>query len=145
MFAWVKKHHKLSLLIGDGLLLPGMLLCQFLAKGLLTTNRVCGWTRWGGKCITCGGTHFVRDLCSFRILDAMQDNVFLFALTAYLFLSLIFLNLWLLFDICFFKKVLKLMYNIPTLIIWLVFMFIFLLARNLSVFVWIGQTLLQYL
>jgi hypothetical protein len=137
MFAWIQKHYKLSLLIGDGLLLPGMLLCRFLAKGLLTTNRVCGWTRWGGKCITCGGTHFVQSLLSGQFIEAFHHNEFLFVSTAYWALSLVLLHPWLLCRANWAKKALRWMYNIPTLILFFVGMLLFIILRNLTPITWL--------
>ena len=75
----------------------------------------------------------------------MQDNLFLFALTVYLLLSVIFFNLWKIFDLRWFKKALQRMYNIPVLIAWLVMMMLFLILRNIPLIMQICQALLSYL
>ncbi len=131
MFRWIKKHYKLLIILTDVMIIPGMLLCRWLTENMLATNNPCMWTLLGGKCITCGGTHFVNDLCNLRILDALADNPFLFFTGLYLAVSFVFLNLWWVFGLTFFKKVLKKMFNIPVLIVWLVIMVLFLLVRNI--------------
>ena len=81
MKAFLKKYQwPLVLIAGDILLVIGCFVCRWLSGQMLESDTVCLFLLLGGKCITCGGTHFVRDLCSFRILDAMQDNVFLLGL-----------------------------------------------------------------
>lgn len=145
MFAWIKKHPKCATLLWDMSILPGMLLCGWITDRMLTTDKPCSWNQFGGQCITCGGTHFVNDLCHFRIGAAMQDNLFLFALTVYLLLSVIFFNLWKIFDLRWFKKALQRMYNIPVLIAWLVMMMLFLILRNIPLIMQICQALLSYL
>jgi len=134
MFNWIKKHPKLTLIFADTLLLPGFFLCRWLTGQMLSTDRPCAMAAIGGQCITCGGTHFVSDLTHFRLLEALQDNPFLFALTVFLLLSLIFLHLWILFSLPVFKKLLKRMYSIPSLILWLSGMLVFLIIRNIPLF-----------
>ena len=145
MFAWIKKHYKLWIVLLDVLIAPGIFLCRWLTDTMLSTDNPCVWTLFGGQCITCGGTHFVNDLANFRIFAALQDNLFLFVLTVFLLLTLVFLNLWLVFGIPFFKKVLKKMYNIPSLIIWLSVMVLFVIVRNVPAVFRICQALLQML
>ena len=128
------KYYQYLLIAADVLLIPGLIFCEWLSDRMLATTSTCMWTLLGGKCITCGGTHFVSDLTHFRILEALQDNPFLFALTVFLLLSLIFLHLWILFSLPVFKKLLKRMYSIPSLILWLSGMLVFLIIRNIPLF-----------
>ena len=113
-------------------MLLGAIFCRFLSIWMLSNESTCVWVTLGGKCVTCGGTHFVRDFLSGRIVDAFFDNQFLFILAIYAIVSVIFLNLLLLFNLKFAKKALRIMYNIPTLIISCVSMVAFLLLRNIS-------------
>ena len=145
MFAWFKKHDKLWLILANIAIIPEIFLCRWLTDNMLSSDKPCVWTMLGGKCLTCGGTHFVNDLCKFRILDAWQDNIFLFILGIFLLISWIALNLWLLFGVSFCKKLLKIMYNIPTLLLWITGGLLFLLLRNIPVFILIWNQLQQYL
>ena len=140
-----KLYNKKILLLLDVLTIPVGVLCYWLTTVMLSTDKPCSWTLLGGQCLTCGGTHFVNDLCNFRILDAWQDNIFLFILGIFLLISWIALNLWLLFGVSFCKKLLKIMYNIPTLLLWITGGLLFLLLRNIPVFILIWNQLQQYL
>lgn len=133
MKPFLKKHaKKIMLLACDLLCVIAALICGPLSGVMLQdANHSCVWALMGFQCLTCGGTHFVNDLLSGRIGAAFMDNQFLFIATAYLAVSLIVLNLWLLFDWGFAKKVLGWMYNIPTLIVWGVGVLAFLIWRNL--------------
>lgn len=126
---------KQKLLLADVSLIPGLLLCRWLADLLLTkTNSVCSWTQLGGKCITCGGTHFVQSLLHFRIGEAFAHNEFLFVLSAFLLLSYVLLHLCVLWKVKFAEAVLKKVYSIPGLILGLALMLGFFLVRNIPVF-----------
>ena len=133
MKAFIRRYYKkMLILLADLCCVLMALVSKPLSTVLLEkTNKTCLWTVMGGQCPTCGGTHFVNDLLSGRIGAAFMDNQFLFIATAYLAVSLIVLNLWLLFDWGFAKKVLGWMYNIPTLIVWGVGVLAFLIWRNL--------------
>lgn len=125
-----KQYSKLWILGADLLVVPAMLLCRWLTTQMLATEKVCIWVRLGGQCITCGGTHFVNDLTSLRIMDAFWDNQFLFVLAVYFAVTWVLLNLHLLFRITFAKKMLMRMYSIPAVIAWCVAMFVFIFWRN---------------
>lgn len=143
MKAFVITHYKkILILAADALCVLAALIGKPLSELMLQkTNQVCFWTLLGGQCPTCGGTHFVRDLLSGQLGAAFADNQLLFAATVYFAVSLIALNLWLLFDLGFAKKILRWMYNIPTLIIWGVGLIAFLLARNLPAMINLLQVL----
>ena len=133
MKAFLVKHYKrIIILAADLTCLIAALIAGPLSGALLAkTDKTCFWTLMGGQCPTCGGTHFVNDLLSGRIAAAFADNQLLFAVTVYAAVSLVFLNLWLLFGLGFAKKILGWMYNIPTLIAWGVILIAFMLWRNL--------------
>ena len=133
MKTFLHKHYKkMIVLSADVLCILAVWISKPLSEALLQkTDKTCLWTVMGGQCPTCGGTHFVNDLLSGRIGAAFADNQFLFIATAYLAVSLIVLNLWLLFDLGFAKKMLGWMYNIPSLIVWGVGLLVFLIVRNL--------------
>ena len=93
----------------------------------------------GIRCFTCGGTHFVNDLLSFRILEAMVDNPLLFVVAAYLFVTLAALNLYLLFDLKFARRMLRLMYNVPVIIAFVISGGVFFFVRNFEAFMHLDE------
>ena len=118
---------RIIVIIVDVLLVPAAILCRWLSEQMLETDSSCLLLQFNGKCLSCGGTHFVRDLLSGRIFDAFVDNHFFFYVTVYLFVTLILANLYLLFNLKFSLKVLKCMYNIPALLVTIFLMLLFLL------------------
>lgn len=132
----LKMIFRILVIVADGLLVPALVLCRWLSEQMLSAPEApCYVTLFGGKCITCGGTHFVYDLLSGKIITAFMDNQFLFICTLYLFVTLIMLNLFLVFNLDFAKKVLKYMYNIPVLIGFIVFLFLFIFIRNIPMII----------
>ena len=128
----MKKHYKKIIILScDILIIPIAILCKYLSQFMLTFNSPCFFSTLGGKCISCGGTHFVKDLLSGNFIDAFFDNQFFFICVVYLAISLVLLNLFLLFDLKFAKRALRIMYSIPSLICFLASIFIFLFVRNL--------------
>ena len=120
-------------LTGDALLIPAAFVCKWLTDWLLYTlpPSECAWTRLGGQCITCGGTHFVNSILRGQIVEAFFHNEFLFLVTLVLVVSLICANLYWVFGLQFAKKVLQKIYNIPVLIISASLMILFLIVRNI--------------
>ena len=138
MKAFLKKYQwPLLLIAGDILLVIGGFLCRWLSGRMLESDTVCLFLLLGGKCITCGGTHFVQSLLHGQLMDAWHHNEFLFINTAYLALSLVLLHPWLLFGAKWAKKLLRWMYNIPTLILFLSGMTVFGIVRNLTPITWL--------
>ena len=133
--------HKWLLLLGDVLAVPAAILCRLLTQHMLLADKPCPWTLFGGQCVTCGGTHFVNTLCSGQLGEAFFHNQFLFALTVLALGCWILLHLWLFCKLQPAKKVLYGICSIPGLITVLSVMFLFLLWRNIPVFVRIGQLL----
>ena len=132
---YMKKHfEKIMIVVLDLSVFPLILLCRYLSQFMLSVDTTCFFTLFGGKCISCGATHFVRNLTSGRIVDAFFDNQFYFICALYLALSLIVLNL-LLFDLKIAKKILSAMYSIPSLICFLSGMIAFFILRNVFLFV----------
>lgn len=131
MKQFFKVHYKkITVLSLDVLCLLAALICRPLSASMLESGSECYWSLMGIRCFTCGGTHFVNDLLSFRIGAAFADNQLLFIMTAYLGASLILFNLLWLFELGFAKKVLKVMYSIPALILMGVGMITFFVWRN---------------
>jgi hypothetical protein len=131
MKRFLKQHaKKIGILSADLLSIPLAVYFRYLSERMLQTESTCVWVRLGGQCITCGGTHFCNDLLSGRIAAAFADNQFLFLLAVYFLVSWLALNLYWLFHLGFAKRILRWMYNIPTLIIGCVAMFAFLILRN---------------
>ena len=137
------KNKKFVLLLCDVLLVPFSLICRELSAGMLTTNTVCSWTRFGGKCITCGGTHFVNAWTNCRFIEAFYYNEFLFVVTIGLFISYILLHIYLLFGVKWAHKILKIVYSIPGLIISLSLMMLYFFIRNIPVFILVIEHLTQ--
>lgn len=123
----------------DALIVPMAVICRFVSEIMLQGEGVCVWTLAGIECFTCGGTHFVNDLLSFRIVDAMVDNPLLFAITVYLLITLIALNLFLLANLKFAGRVLRLMYNLPVAAAWVVAACLFFFIRNFEAFMNIDE------
>lgn len=134
MKAFLRKHNKKIIILSADLLCVLLALISEPWSGALLqkADNTCLWTVLGLQCPTCGGTHFVNDLLSGRIGAAFMDNQFLFLATIYLAVSLILLNLRILFDWGFAKKMLGWMYNIPALITWGVGLLAFVILRNLT-------------
>lgn len=130
MLSWIRKNRKALLLTAHLLAIPAVVLFRYASDLLLKTNTVCPWVRLGAKCPTCGGTHFVNALFSGQFLAAIEHNAFLFLLTLFLGISLIFLDLAVLFDLPFAKKALQKMYTIPVLILFGIILVVFLILRN---------------
>ena len=128
-------YKRLAVLTVDVLLIPLVFFFKWLSGVMLSRPNECPMVTLGGKCVTCGGTHFVQSILSFRIYDALCYNPFLFALSLFLLVSFALLNVYLLFGALNVKKLLLKLYSIPSLIIWLSAMFIFFLVRNVPLFV----------
>ncbi|MBR6514088.1 MAG: DUF2752 domain-containing protein [Clostridia bacterium] len=139
----MKKFFKLKwiIIIADIVIIPGILLCKWLTDVMLSTDTTCVMVTLGGQCVTCGGTHFVNTFASGKFIEAFDHNQFLFLLTIFFAVTLLFLNLYLLFGLKFAKKVLLFMYNIPSLIIWLSVMLVFFILRNIPVFIRAYETI----
>lgn len=123
---------RLIIIICDLLVIPAMFFCEALSDFMLSQESVCTWVKLGGQCPTCGGTHFVNYLLNGRISDAFESNQLLFVFAIFLAVSYVFLNLFLIWDFDFAKKVLLKMYSIPSVIIWVVALFVFTVLRNLK-------------
>ncbi|MBQ9938356.1 MAG: DUF2752 domain-containing protein [Oscillospiraceae bacterium] len=135
MFAFFKKFSpKTVLVVCDLLLIPALIACERLSDRMLAKNATCPWNFFGGKCITCGGTHFVNSVLNFKFAEAFGHNQYLFVLAVFFALSFLLLNLHKLFGIQFAKRVLRKMYNIPMLIAGCVLMVLFVILRNLPLF-----------
>ena len=138
-------YYQYILLAADVLLIPGLIFCEWLSDRMLATTSTCMWTLLGGKCITCGGTHFVNSLLNFRIGEAFRHNEFLCVLTALLLVVFVLLNLSWLFRVKFATAALKKIFTIPSLIIVMAFLLLFLLIRNIPTFYTIIMLLSQKL
>lgn len=131
------------LLAADLLLIPFLCLCKYLTDQMLSHVSICPWVRFGGQCITCGGTHFVNTLCSGDIAAAYHHNQFLFVMTVLLFISYVLLHLYWLGGIPWARKTLVCVYSIPGLVIASLFMMVFLIARNIVPFTRIAEYLFR--
>lgn len=118
------------LLAGHLLVVPAALFFRYLSGRMLQTSTVCSWQLLGAKCPTCGGTHFVNELLSGNILEALKHNAFLFLLTMFLAVSVVLLDLEVWFGLSFAKKLLRKMYTISMLIFFGVLLILFLILRN---------------
>lgn len=139
------KFYHYILIAADILLIPGLIFCEWLSDRMLATTSTCMWTLLGGKCITCGGTHFVNSLLNFRIVEAFNHNEFLFILTALLLIAFVLLNLSWLFRVKFATVAVKRIFSIPCLIIVMALLLLFLFIRNIPTFCTIITLLSQKL
>ncbi len=140
---WKQNRSKIILLSCDLLCVIGAFVCGPLSGAMLKgAKSSCLWESIGFSCLTCGGTHFVNDLFSGRIGMAFMDHQLLFFAAVYLAVSLLVLNLSVLFGVGFAKKMLRGMYNIPMLIVWCAGALVFLILRNLPAVVEILQAIL---
>lgn len=126
------KHRAKLLFICDILIIPAMFFCRWLSGAMLTgIDSECMWTYFGGQCVTCGGTHFVNVLLSGHIIEAFKYNQFIFLCLVLLILVYILLHLYWWFKLDFAKKILRYVFSIPSLIIFLSIMLVFLVVRNI--------------
>ena len=127
-------YKKPLLVAADILLIPSVFFFRWLSGRMLARVTVCSWAVFGGKCVTCGGTHFVNSLLSGRIAEAFAHNQFLFLLGIDLAVSYLLLNLHWLAGWPVAQKILKKMYNIPMLIVGCAVLLLFFFLRNIPVF-----------
>lgn len=137
------EHKKILLLAADLLLIPALLFFRWYSGYMLSTDSVCSWTLLGGKCVTCGGTHFVNALLHGRVAEAFSHNSFLFLLTIFVLVSYILLHLSWLWEVPFAKKCLSRVYSTPGLIVGLSIMLVFFFCRNIPAFVRVYEILTQ--
>ena len=123
---------RILVILTDVVIIPLLIFFRWLSGQMLQTDSECLLLRFNGQCLSCGGTHFVNDLLSGRIIDAFMDNQFFFICVLYLLITLVLLNLWLIFNLRFAKKILKYMYSIPALISFVLVLILFLILRNVS-------------
>lgn len=122
---------KTVVVLCDILLVPVMVFFEWLSDRMLADYSVCPWKVFGGKCVACGGTHFVNALLNFKIGEAFGHNQFFFVLAVFFALSFVLWNLNVLCGLQFAKKFLQKMYTIPMLIVGGASMILFALLRNL--------------
>lgn len=125
---------KFLIIITDILVIPILIICEKLTDYMLMFDKACPWTVFGGKCVTCGGTHFVNSILNGRIVEAIEHNIFLFVMLIVLVVSFILINLYWIFNIDFARKILLKIYSISSLIIAVIFMLTFFFIRNIPVF-----------
>ncbi len=131
MIRWIKQHKPLALVIADAAFVVLWIGSKLLSDYLLAhTNNVCDWTRLGAECLTCGGTHFASAFFGFDWIAAFQYNQLLFFTAIYLLLSYAIVHLMVFCRWEFTKTMLKWMYNIPVLIVYLSSLALFLIVRN---------------
>ena len=129
-----KLYNRKILILVDVLAIPAGFFSHWLTTVMLAGDRPCTWTLMGGQCLTCGGTHFVNSLLSGHIGQAWHHNEFLFVLTVLLLLSWVLVHCHLLGHARWAAKVLRVLYSIPSLIVAVSAMIVFLLLRNGPVF-----------
>lgn len=130
---------KKLLLTADLLLIPALFLCKVLTDVMLSHVSICPWNLFGGKCVTCGGTHFVNTLLSGNIVAAYYHNQFLFVMSVLLGISYVLLHLYLLGNVRWARWILVKVYSIPGLILTSLYMMAFLVARNIEPFTRIAE------
>ena len=129
----ILKNKKAMLLWFDALLLPGIYLCRVLSEYMLSQSSQCAWTVYGGKCVTCGGTHFVNAIAKGDLIGAFHHNQFLFLCLMLTVVVWVLLHLHCLFCVRWAQKTLKHIVSIPGLILVLAIMLVFFAWRNIPV------------
>ena len=112
---------------------------------MLTTSSQCLFLRLGGKCVACGGTHFVKALLNGNLTEAFHHNQYLFLLTVVLVLSLVLLNLYWLFGLNFAGKTLSKIYCVRGLIIATAALTVFFILRIAPIFIRLFTLIIQLL
>jgi hypothetical protein len=130
----ILQHKKALLLILDALLIPGLFLCEKLSDLMLSRYTECPWVTLGGKCVTCGGTHFVNAILNGDLIGGFHHNAFLFLLLVLGVALMVLIHLDILFHVPWVKKAWRYIFSIPTLILLLAIMLVFFFARNIPVF-----------
>ena len=125
------KHKKTLLLAGDLLLVPCLFFLRWLSGYMLSKDTTCTWLLLGGKCVGCGGTHFVNALLNGQILDAFQHNQFFFTLGVFLIVSYLLLHLHWLWNVPLAKKLLSKLHSIPSLLVFCGWLLVFFFIRNI--------------
>jgi hypothetical protein len=128
---FLQKYRKLLMLLGDGLVAAGAFLAERLSGWMLMLDKPCDWTRIGAQCGTCGGTRCVSNFLHGNFAEAFALNPFVFLCGVYALVSLLLLNLYILFDWEFAWKALKKMYNLVTFFIALGGYVVFTIIRNI--------------
>ena len=140
------KNKKFHIITADILLLPALFLLEKLSDIMLTkTSETCLFLRLGGKCVACGGTHFVNTLLNGKFAEAFGHNAFLFVLTVILAISFILLNLSVLFKLKFAKTILSKVYSVPGVIVGTAGLVVFFVARIAPMFVYVFTLLSEHL
>lgn len=142
MKTFMKIFIRCVLVIQNLALIPLVPCLHEMSERMLANESTCIWTILGGKCLTCGGTHFVNSLTGGHIWEAFLYNPYLFFLMLYFGASWVFLNLWI-FGVPFGKKALKKLYNIPMMIILVSVTVIFLAIRTIPTVIALVE-LIQY-
>lgn len=131
----MKKNNRLNkilIICTDFLILPFLYLCRYLSRFMLDfMPDTCMYAKFGAKCVTCGGTHFVNELSKGNLLEAFNHNQFLFLLMIFFIVAFIFLNIYILFNSKVAKKVLSIMFCLKTLYIIVGVLVVFLFLRNI--------------
>ena len=143
MIGRIKKYKKLITIIFDVLLIPAGFICEKLTDVMLTTNELCLWVKVGGKCATCGGTHFVNAILNGHIIEAFHHNEYLFLLAIYFAVTIVLLNIVLLFEKKLPLKILKHMYNVPAVLILSVLLFLFIILRNIPLWIKLAEIIAE--
>ena len=144
MIRFLIKQRANILFIADLLIIPCVFLFRWMSGAMLTgIESECMWTYFGGQCVTCGGTHFVNELLKGHVVEAFNYNHFLFFCLILFVIVYILLHLYWWFKLRLAKKVLRIIFSIPFLIIFLSIMIIFLIIRNIPAVINIGNLLLS--
>ena len=132
MKEFFKRHYKKFIIFPlDFILIAGFIICRPISAAMLSVESECLWNLLNMKCATCGGTHFVNDFTSFRFVDAFLDHPYFFVLSLYVIVSLVFLNMFMIYGSRFAAKALRIMYNLYFAAIAVLLLALFTIGRNL--------------
>ena len=115
----------------DAAILPGIALGRVVTALMMQFGSDCAWTKFGLLCGTCGGTRCVIRLLHGDFVEAFFFNEWVFLWILFLVLTVALLNMAFLMRLRFAKTVLKKMYSLPTLIVFLGSLVVFTVVRNI--------------
>lgn len=136
---WLAEHLWLPVLMLDLAVAPGIGLCRWLSDKMLAGGKPCNWTRIGAQCGTCGGTHCVQSFLQGAFAEAFRQNPMVFCWILYAIVSGLLLNVGFVLGQKWAVTALKKMYSMSAFYVALAAYILFMVLRNLPLFLsWIG-------
>ena len=140
-----KKHYqRILIIVADLLLLPLPFWFKHLSAQMLASGDVCSWTLIGAECGTCGGTRCVSAFLAGDLWQAFLFNHPIFLAILLAIVTVLLLNLWLLFKLKFAKKALRKIYGLFPFLAFMGFWTLYTILRNIPFLIKLTMLLLSY-